>query len=93
MVQFEPETSWSSCKNIFNWASRAGHTLTMWSAGAPIDVVQLSMTYQIASGQITYQDFQKEIQRFPRLPLTDKRFKNLFPFENCGYLRRRLGTS
>ena len=29
--QFEPKTSWSSCKNIIDWASRPGRTRTMWS--------------------------------------------------------------
>ena len=54
--------------------------------GAPIDFVQLSTIYQVVTGEITYHGFDEEIQRVARLPPTDKRYVNLFPFENSGFL-------
>ena len=54
--------------------------------GAPIDLLQLSTAYQIASGEITYHDFQKEIQRVARLPPNEERYTDLFPSKNSGDL-------
>ena len=54
--------------------------------GAPINLLQLSTAYQIASREITYHDFQKEIQRVTRLPPNEERYTDLFPSENSGLL-------
>ena len=48
---------------------------------APIDLVQLGMTYQVATADITHHNFDEDIQRVARLPPTHKRNVNLFPFE------------
>ena len=50
--------------------------------GATIDLVQLATIYQTSPGQVRYNDFEKEIQRVARLPPTNERYINLFPFED-----------
>ena len=51
--------------------------------GAPIDSVQLATIYQTSPGQVRYHDFESDIQRVARLPPTNERYINLFPFEDC----------
>ena len=63
------------------------------ASGAPIVLVQLATVYQTRPRQVRYHGFEKEIQRVARLPPTTERYINLFPFEDCTDLTRRLGTS
>ena len=58
-----------------------------------INLVELPTTYQLATAEITYHNFEKAIQRVAHLPPTNERYTNLFSFENCGDLVGRLGTS
>ena len=57
-----------------------------------MDLVQLATIYRTSHGQVRYHDFEKEIQRVARLPPTNERYMNLFPFEDCTDLNRRLRT-
>ena len=58
------------------------------AVGAPIDPVQLATIYQTGPGH-----FDKEIRRLARLHSTNKKYINLFSFEDVAVLARRLGTS
>ena len=59
--------------------------------GAPMDLVQLSTTYHISTGRVTYHNYEREIQRVARLPPTVERNISLFPFGNCADPTRPLG--
>ena len=63
------------------------------SPGAPMNLVQLSTTYQISNGRVSYHNFEREIPKVAHLPPTDERYMSLFPFQDCADLTQRLGTS
>ena len=58
-----------------------------------IEFVQLATMYRTSPRQVRYPDLEKEIQRVARVPPTNERYINLFPFEDYTDLARCLGAS
>ena len=62
------------------------------ATGAPMLLAQLPMIYHTSPGRVRHHDFKKGIQKVAGLPPTNERYINLFAFEDCADLTRRLGT-